>query len=84
MGERQALAIEYCVLFLKGLLDRLALPDVDKGTYLRNHYLNIERARLPEFHASLEKALRELAEKFAAKRSEETEFLNVLATATIL
>lgn len=83
IGQRQALAIEYCVLFLKGLLDRLVLPDVDKGTYLRNHYLNIERARLPEFHECLEKALRDLTEKFATKRSEETEFLNVLASATI-
>ena len=83
MGERQALALEYCVLFLKGLLDRLALPEVDRGTYLRNHYLNIERERLPEFHECLEKALRELTEKFAAQRSEETEFLNVLTTATI-
>src|SRR5262245_43980860 len=32
--ERQALALEFCALFIKGLLDKLALPDLDTGTYL--------------------------------------------------
>src|SRR5260221_8598 len=54
--ERRALALEFCALFAKGLLDKLALPDADTGTYLRNHYLNIEPARLPEFHRRLEAA----------------------------
>src|SRR5262249_29162304 len=35
--ERGALAIEFCGLFIKGLLDKLALPDTPTGTYLRNH-----------------------------------------------
>ena len=38
-----------------------ALPDADTGTYLRNHYLNIDPARLPEFQQRLEQALRALA-----------------------
>jgi hypothetical protein len=80
--ERQALALEFCALFAKGLVDKLALPDVDTGTYLRNHYLNIEESRLAEFHKRLDEAARKLAEEFAADKSETTRFLNVLITAT--
>jgi len=80
--ERQALALEFCALFVKGLIDKLALPDVDTGTYLRNHYLNIEADKLPEFHKRLDEALRRLAEEYAADPSAETRFLNILVTAT--
>lgn len=80
--ERQAVAQQFAQLFSKGLLDRVALPDADTGTYLRNHYMNIERDRIPEFHEALEQALRELTERFAADASDDTEFMNVLATAT--
>jgi len=80
--ERRALALEFCALFAKGLLDKLALPDADTGTYLRNHYLNIDPARLPEFHRRLEAAVRALAEEFAGDPSRESRFLNVLITAT--
>lgn len=80
--ERQALALEFCALFAKGLLDKLALPEADTGTYLRDHYLNIDPARLPEFHARLDAALRELAQEFAADASPQTRFLNILVTAT--
>ena len=76
------MAMQYAGLFAKGLIDRVALRDVDTGTYLRNHYLNVERARIPEFHAALDTALREVTERFAATRSRDTEFMNVLATAT--
>lgn len=81
-GERQALALEFCALFAKGLLDKLALPDADTGTYLRNHYLNIDPARLPAFHERLDAALRALAEEFAADPTLQSRFLNVLVTAT--
>lgn len=80
--ERQALAIEFGALFIKALLDKLALPDVDTGTYLRNHYLNIDPARLGEFHQRLDQAVRQLAEEFAADPSADTRFLNVLLAAT--
>jgi hypothetical protein len=80
--ERRALALEYCALFAKGLLDKLALPDVDTGTYLRNHYFNIDPVRLPEFHQRLEAALRGLAEEFADDPSRESLFFNILVTAT--
>jgi hypothetical protein len=81
--ERRAVARQFAGLFAKGLVDRVALPDAPTGTYLRNHYLNIERARLDEFHAALDAALRALAERFAATPSRDTAFMNVLATATV-
>jgi hypothetical protein len=80
--ERQALALEFCALFVKGLIDKLALPDVDTGTYLRNHYLNIEAEKLPEFQKRLDDALRQLAEEYAADATAETRFLNILVSAT--
>jgi len=82
--ERQALALEFCALFAKGLLDKLALPDEPTGTYMRNHYLNIDRTRLEEFQRKLDAELRKLAEEYAADASEATSFLNVLVTATVL
>jgi hypothetical protein len=81
-AERRAVARQFAGLFAKGLVDRIALPDADTGTYLRNHYLNVARSRIPEFHAALDAALRELAERFAATPSRDTDFMNVLTTAT--
>ncbi|MEO8602837.1 MAG: hypothetical protein ABI629_09690 [bacterium] len=80
--ERRALAMEFCALFAKGLVDKLALPEVETGTYLRNHFLNIDAARLPEFHQRLEAAVRALAEEFATDPTHDSRFLNVLITAT--
>jgi hypothetical protein len=82
-AERQALALEFCALFLKGLLDKLALPEVETGTYLRNHYLHIDPARLPEFQQRLEAAVRALAEEYASDASARSRFLNILITATL-
>lgn len=81
--EQQALALEFCALFAKGLLDKLVLPDHPTHTYLRNHYLHIDAARLPEFQARLDAALRALADEFAADPgSPSAHFLNVLVTST--
>lgn len=82
--ERQALATEFCTLFIKGLLDKLALAEQETGTYVRNHYLNIDPRRLPEFQERLDAALRSLAEEFAGDATPESEFLNVLAVSTVL
>jgi len=82
--QRQALALEFCALFAKGLLDKLALGERETGTYLRNHYLNIESDRLPEFQARLDRELRKLTEEFAADASARTDLLNVLVTSTKL
>jgi hypothetical protein len=81
-AERRALALEFCALFAKGMIDKLALADVDTGTYLRNHYLNIEAARLPEFQERLEAAIRGLVQEFASDASEQTRFLNILINST--
>ena len=81
--ERRAVALQFAGLFAKGLIDRVALPDEPTGTYLRNHYLNVERARLDEFQTALDAALRALTERFAATASRDTEFMNVLTTATV-
>jgi hypothetical protein len=80
--ERRALALEFCALFAKGLLDKLALGEGETGTYLRNHYLNIDASRLPEFQRRLDELLRKLAEEFASDASTQTRFLNVLVTST--
>ena len=82
--QRLALATEYSVLFLKGLVDRLAFHDEDRGSYLRNHYLHVDPEQIPNLQADLDKALRGLAKKYGKARSKETEFLNVLTTATHL
>jgi len=82
--DRQALALEFCALFAKGLLDKLALADVETHTYLRNHYLHIDPARLPEFQVRLDAALRALVDEFSAEASAATPFLNVLVTSTTL
>jgi hypothetical protein len=84
MEERVAVSLEFCTLFTKGLLDKLALANIDTGTYLRNHYLNIDPAKLSLFQQELEQTLRKLAEKFAADATSETRFLNVLVTSTTL
>ncbi|HXQ20271.1 MAG TPA: hypothetical protein VN812_01270 [Candidatus Acidoferrales bacterium] len=81
-AERTALALEFCALFAKGLIDKLALGESGTGTYLRNHYLNIDTARLPEFQQKLDAAVRALAEQYAADASPQTRFLNVLVTST--
>lgn len=82
--ERRALALEFCELFAKGLLDKLALSETDTGTYLRNHYLNIDPARLTEFQRRLDDALRTLAQEYATDATAQTRFLNILVTSTTL
>lgn len=80
--ERRALALEFFALFAKGLLDKLVLPDGNTGTYLRNHYLHLDKRRIQEFHQRLDDALRGLSEEFAADKSADSHFFNVLVTAT--
>ncbi len=80
--ERRSLALEFCALFAKGLLDKLALSEAETGTYLRNHYLYLDAARLAEFQRRLDAALTKLADEFATDASSRSRFLNVLVTAT--
>ena len=80
--ERRALAMEFAAIFAKALLDKLSLPERAEFSHVRNNYLHIERARLPEFYARLDKAARALAEEFAADAGPGTDFLNVLVVGT--
>jgi hypothetical protein len=82
LEERRALAMEFTAIYTKALLDKISLPERAAATHLRNHYLHIERERLPEFYRRLEKAARALAEEFAADAGAGTEFLNVLIVGT--
>ncbi len=82
LEERRALAMEFTAIYTKALLDKVSLPERAAATHLRNHYLHIERERLPEFYQKLEKAARALAEEFAADAGAGTEFLNVLIVGT--
>lgn len=82
LEERRALAMEFTAIYTKALLDKVSLPERAAATHLRNHYLHIERERLPEFYQKLEKAARALAEEFAADAGATTEFLNVLIVGT--
>ncbi|MDG2304937.1 MAG: hypothetical protein P8R42_09810 [Candidatus Binatia bacterium] len=81
-AEKQALALEFCALFAKSMLDKLALVDKDTHTYLRDHYFHIDEARLPEFQERLDQAVRELAEEFAGDA--DNPFLNVLISSTTI
>lgn len=82
LEERRALAMEFTAIYTKALLDKVSLPERAAATHLRNHYLHIERDRLPEFYQRLEKMARTLAEEFAADAGAGTEFLNVLIVGT--
>jgi len=82
--EQVALAMEFCTLFAKALLDKLVLAGQNTGTYLRNHFLHIESSRMEEFRQRLDHALRTLAEEFAADQSPDTRFFNVLVAATAI
>jgi len=81
-AERRALAMEFAAIFAKSLLDKLTVPERGSSSHVRNHYLNIERERIPEFFERLEAAVRVLTEEFAADPSRTSEFLNVLITST--
>jgi len=84
--ERRALAMEFAAIFAKSLLDKLAVPENAASSHVRNHYLHIERERIPEFYKRLEAAVRALAEEFATDAGVDpkkaAEFLNVLITST--
>lgn len=80
--ERRALALEFCALFIKGLLDKLALAHVETGTYLRNHYLYVDPEDLPEIQKRLDAAATQIATEFARGPSPQRRFLNMLITST--
>lgn len=78
--ERWSLSIEFCALFVKGLLDKLALSETQQGTYLRNHYLYVEPNQVEEFQKQLDASVTALVNQFAADASPRNPSLNVLIT----
>ncbi len=78
--EKRSLAMEFCGIFAKGLLDKVVRQD--KKTYVRNHYLQIPEDRIVGFHKQLEKAVRRTVEEFAMDEGGAGKFLNVLITST--
>ena len=82
LSERRALAMELAAIFTKSLLDKLTTPERAGTSHVRNHYLHIERPRVPEFFQELEAVLDRLTEKFASEPGSTSEFLNVLTTAS--
>ncbi len=83
VDERLSLCVDFCAVFAKGLLDKLALADVYTGTYLRKHYLHIKPEQLADFQKQLDAAVSALVDKFAADASPANPFLNVLITSTV-
>ena len=81
--QRQALAMQYCALFLKGLLDALLFSAAETGTYLGNQYVDIDPARLPEFQHRLAQGVEQLVREFATDATPHTRLLNVLLTSTL-
>lgn len=82
VAERRALGLEFCALFVKALLDKLVLAEVDTGTYLRNHFLYVDPEQLPEIQRRLDEAVTRIADEFARGPSPQRKFLNMLITST--
>lgn len=85
-AERRALATEFAAIFAKSLLDKLTVPEHAASSHVRNHYLHIEREKIPEFYRRLDAMVRGLVEELAtdapSDRAKAVEFLNVLITST--
>ncbi len=80
--ERRAMGLEFSALFIKALLDKLVLADVNTGTYLRNHYLYVDPEQLPEIQRRLDEAVVKIADEFARGPGPQRKFLNMLITST--
>lgn len=80
LEEKRSLAMQFCGIFTKGLLDKVVQQG--KGTYVRNHYLQIPEKRIVEFHNRLDQVVRRMVEEFATEEGGAGKFLNVLITST--
>lgn len=79
-NERLDLALDLSELFGKALTDALVRSDTD--TYLRKHFLNLPASQLEAFQAALDKAIREVVERFARDDDDDEQFLQVLVAGT--
>jgi hypothetical protein len=83
--EKRSLALEFCGIFAKGLLEKVVRQD--KETYVRNHYLHVPQNRIEEFYGRLDQEIRKVVEEFSIEGETEGEkagkrFINALVTAT--
>ncbi len=82
--ERRGLALEFCALFVKAMLDKLVLAHLETGTYLRNHYLYVDPEDLPAIQQRLDAAVAAIADEFARGPAPHRRFLNMLIASTPL
>lgn len=80
-AEQHSLAMQFCTIFIKGLLDKLVVQE--KDTYLCNHYLQIPKKDIAEFHSKLHHTVRRLVEEYPREEGE-LEFLDILISSVPL
>ena len=80
--ERRAMGLEFCALFIKALLDKLALAEVDTGTHLRNHYRYVDPEELPEIQRAPRRGGGQDRRRVRARSGPQRKFLNMLITST--
>ena len=78
--ERRSLAMEFCGIFTKGILEKLVRQGND--TYVRNHYLHIPKDKIGDFYHRLDRDVRRIAQEFATEQPGQKKFVNVLMTST--
>lgn len=81
-AETRSLAMEFCGIFAKGLLEKFVRKE--KKTYVRNYYLHIPEKKIEAFHRRVDAALRQAVKDFAADETDTGKFINVLTTSTPL
>lgn len=82
--ERYALALEFCELFAKSMLDQLALPDRETDTYVRNHFANVDPDDLPAIQQEIDRTMAGIIKKYDRGGEGDRRFLNVLVNATTI
>ena len=78
--EKRSLAVEFCGIFAKGLLEKIVRQDPE--TYVRNHYLNIPQDRIEDFYQRLDREVRAAVGEYATEDRADKKFLNILITST--
>jgi hypothetical protein len=78
--EARSLAMEFCGIFTKGLLEKFVRRE--KKTYVRNYYLHIPDKKIESFHRQLDAAVCQVVKEFAVDEQDDGKFVNVLTTST--
>jgi hypothetical protein len=78
--ETRSLAIEFCGIFSKGLLEKFVRRE--SKSYIRNYYLHIPEKKIETFHRRVDAAVRQVVKEFAVDETDAAKFINVLTTST--